>query len=347
MCSHTFPLIAAQVDDQVRMPPNINKCDGFESELAGLYTEGGHVDLDKVANVVQRYSGTIIPLKKPKSYSVRVCGQDDTVYGGNEEQLEAWKDFYLPERMEMVVIGAIDDFPCDAFGLQLVLLLCEDGNIYAYEDEVLHLVARNVNELFETGLTFPGLECYRLGECFEDYTEEEYNEIMESDEMKKMKQEHHNFRETLELELLELLEDSQTTEFKDEEKSTVQPKMNSDTKECNKVVLYNMQISHFCTNVHNYFPRRLRARGYTLYPCSLFHTDSAGIWKTPFSLIYISFACGRKPEYPEETHQICGEYANSMYTDTEAGIKPRPWRCKPKAPPCRLTQEAHSGHLVH
>ncbi|KAF5909158.1 translocon-associated protein subunit beta, partial [Clarias magur] len=70
--------------------------------------------------------------------------------------------------MEMVVIGAVDNFPCEAFDQELVLLLCEDGNIYAYEDEVLHLVARNVKELFETGLTFPGLECYKMGECFED-----------------------------------------------------------------------------------------------------------------------------------------------------------------------------------
>lgn len=127
------------------------------------------MDLDFADTIVKRYSDTRIPLKTPKSYFVRVCGQDGTVYAGNEDQLEAWKDFYLPERMEMVVIGAIDDFPCDAFGLQLVLLLCEDGNIYAYEDEVLHLVARSVDELFNTGMTFPGLECYKLGECFEDY----------------------------------------------------------------------------------------------------------------------------------------------------------------------------------
>lgn len=122
-----------------------------------------------MASVVKDNTGTLIPLINPKGYSVRVCGQDDTVYSGNEDQLEAWKDFYLPERMEMVVIGAVDDFPCDAFGLQLVLLLCEDGKVYAYEDEVLHLVARNVKELLDNGLTFPGLESYKQGECFEDY----------------------------------------------------------------------------------------------------------------------------------------------------------------------------------
>ncbi|KAF4080478.1 hypothetical protein AMELA_G00171690 [Ameiurus melas] len=215
------------------IPSNLkNECHQVKCELAGSYTE--------VANVVKRYSGLQIPLIKPKSYSVRVCGQDGTVYTGNEDQLEAWKDFYLPERMEMVVIGAIDDFPCDAFGLQLVLLLCEDGNIYAYEDEVLHLVARNVTELFETGLTFPGLECYKLGECFEDYTEEEYNEIMVSDDVKEMKEAHTQFRETLELELLESLKEFKNSQFKGVEEGMVQPKKNLDTViECQEIVVHN------------------------------------------------------------------------------------------------------------
>ncbi|XP_017337204.1 uncharacterized protein LOC108272891 [Ictalurus punctatus] len=245
--SHTVTLLTAQLDELVRMklphiPSNIkNECHQVKGELAGSYTE--------VASVVKRYSGTQIPLIKPKGYSVRVCGQDGTVYAGNEDQLEAWKDFYLPERMEMVVIGAIDDFPCDAFGLQLVLLLCEDGNIYAYEDEVLHLVARSVKELFETGLTFPGLECYKLGECFEDYTEEEYNEIMESDDVKEMKEAHEKLRESLELELLESLKEFKSSQFKGVEEGIVQPKKNSDTViECREIVVRN-HIVPSCTKL--------------------------------------------------------------------------------------------------
>lgn len=128
-----------------------------------------YVNLKEIASIAKRHSGTCVPLVKPKSYCLRVCGQDETVYAGNEDQLEAWKDFYLPERMEMEVIGAIDDFACEAYGLQLVLMVCEDGNIYAYEYEVLHLVARSFSELFDTGMTFPGIETYKEGECFEDY----------------------------------------------------------------------------------------------------------------------------------------------------------------------------------
>lgn len=134
-----------------------------------IFFEDGCVYLATVANVVKACSGALIPLARPKTSHLRVCGQDDTVYCGNEDQLESWEDHYLPERMKMQVIGAIDDFPCDAFCRQLVLLLCEDGNIYAYEDEVLHLVAKSLSELFESGMTFPGIESFNLGECFEDY----------------------------------------------------------------------------------------------------------------------------------------------------------------------------------
>uniref|UniRef100_A0A3B1IRG4 Uncharacterized protein n=1 Tax=Astyanax mexicanus TaxID=7994 RepID=A0A3B1IRG4_ASTMX len=174
----------------------------------------GRVDLAKVKVIVNEYSGTLIPLANPKSYHVRVCGQKDTVYAGNEDQLEAWEDHYLSERMTMTVIGAIDDFPCEAFARQLVLLLCEDGNIYTYEDEVVHLVAESLKDLLENGMTFPGSKSYNLGECFEEYTEEEYEELMECSEMKKMREEHEKFRESLGRELLECLEDLEKRQFK-------------------------------------------------------------------------------------------------------------------------------------
>lgn len=126
------------------------------------------MDLCGIANFVKRNRDLTIPLVKPRSSTLRICGQDGTVHEGDKEQLEAWKDYYLPERMEMEVIGAIDDFPCDAFGLQLVLLLGEDGRVFAYEDELLHLVAKNLRDLFQREMVFPGMETFKLGECFEE-----------------------------------------------------------------------------------------------------------------------------------------------------------------------------------
>ncbi len=126
------------------------------------------MDLCGIANFVKHHGNSTIPLVKPKSCTLRICGLEETVYEGDEEQLEAWKDYYLPERMEMEVIGAIDDFPCDAYGLQLVLLLGEDGTVFACEDELLHLVARNLRDLLQSEMAFPGIETFKLGECFEE-----------------------------------------------------------------------------------------------------------------------------------------------------------------------------------
>ncbi|KAL7883146.1 hypothetical protein SRHO_G00008040 [Serrasalmus rhombeus] len=250
-----------------------------KSALTGAYKEDGCVDLTKAASVVERYSGTLIPLVKPKSYHVRVCGQDDTVYAGNEDQLEAWEDHYLPERMAMEVIGAIDDFPCEAYDRQLVLLLCEDGNIYAYEDEVLHLVARSLKELFESGMTFPGIESFNLGEYFEDYTEDECNEMMECDEIKEMREEHKKFRKSLELQLLESLRELKNSQMKTEkelEEVAVWSRKTSDsstttTKDCWDIVPWqpipanhwttSYSCSHTCHN-HNHYNCKVACTGF-------------------------------------------------------------------------------------
>ncbi|XP_038844005.1 uncharacterized protein LOC120043487 isoform X1 [Salvelinus namaycush] len=173
--------------------------------------------LGQIKEIVSKHRDRKIPLAKPKSYELRIGGLEDTVHAGDGEQLEVWKDCYLPERMEMVVIGALDDFRCSAAGWQLVLLLCEDGNVYAYEFEVLHLVARSLEDLFKSGAEFPGLEKFRFGECFEELTEEEMEKQMQCDEIKKIDDEHIQFRRRLEIEMLEDLKAIKQSE------STFQP----------------------------------------------------------------------------------------------------------------------------
>ncbi|XP_045066850.1 uncharacterized protein LOC121551140 isoform X2 [Coregonus clupeaformis] len=173
--------------------------------------------LGQIEEIVTKHRDSKIPLAKPKSYELRIGGLEETVHAGDGEQLEVWKDCYLPERMEMVVIGALDDFRCSAAGWQLVLLLCEDGKVYAYEFEVLHLVARSLEDLFETGAEFPGLETFRFGECFEELTEEEMEKEMQCDEIKKIDDAHIQFRRRLAMEMLEDLEAIKQSE------STIQP----------------------------------------------------------------------------------------------------------------------------
>ncbi|XP_026104165.1 uncharacterized protein LOC113075700 [Carassius auratus] len=181
--------------------PQVTSPEKIKEEFLS-FTEEGAVDLCRIARFVKHHCNLTVPLVKPRSCTLRICGLKETVYEGDEEQLEAWKYYYLPERMEMEVIGAIDDFPCDAFGLQLVILLGEDGRVFACEDELLHLVARNLRDLLQNEMAFPGIETFKLGECFEEPTEEEYLEMMESVDVKEMKKQHMKFRESLEFDLL-------------------------------------------------------------------------------------------------------------------------------------------------
>ncbi|KAK1150518.1 hypothetical protein AOXY_G33762 [Acipenser oxyrinchus oxyrinchus] len=161
--------------------------------------------LDHVSEQVDKYRGQTVPLEKPAGYPMRIGGLDDTIYAEMEDELEAWEDFYLPERVEMRVIGAIDMFPSLAVGLQLIILAGKDGNIYAYENEVLHQVADSLQDLFQKGIEFPGTKVYNYGECFAPMTEEEYDELMQDEEVKKMKEETRESIKSNEAEFLSIL----------------------------------------------------------------------------------------------------------------------------------------------
>uniref|UniRef100_A0A4W5JVW3 Uncharacterized protein n=1 Tax=Hucho hucho TaxID=62062 RepID=A0A4W5JVW3_9TELE len=122
-------------------------------------------EIGEIEKLVSKYRNEKVTLKEPKSYKLRIGGLEDTNYSEDNELVEVWKNLYLPKTLEMVVIGALDDFPCSVAEWQLVLLYCEDGNVYAYEFEVLHLVAKSLKDLFESGAKFPGWSTFKVGEC--------------------------------------------------------------------------------------------------------------------------------------------------------------------------------------
>ncbi|XP_007898588.1 uncharacterized protein LOC103183123 [Callorhinchus milii] len=127
-----------------------------------------------VTNVV-KHRGKVIRNNKSSIQLELTIGQlEDTVYFGRDDMLESWQEFYLPERMDMIVLGTIDNLPCLAQALQLVVLVGQDGSVFAYEEEVLHKIAKNVQELFEKGPTFPGIEVYEYGSGYRPKTNEEY-----------------------------------------------------------------------------------------------------------------------------------------------------------------------------
>uniref|UniRef100_A0A3B4C248 Uncharacterized protein n=1 Tax=Pygocentrus nattereri TaxID=42514 RepID=A0A3B4C248_PYGNA len=124
--------------------------------------------LEKIVKVVTKHNQKRIALKKVEKYKFRIGSFKDTSYRKEPDLLEEWEQFYLPDHMKMEVIGFLEEFPCNADSAQLVLMVCEDGKVFAYEDERLHLVANDLKELFEHGVQFPGAKYYYRGQSFED-----------------------------------------------------------------------------------------------------------------------------------------------------------------------------------
>ncbi|UMM52803.1 protein ORF125 [Lake sturgeon herpesvirus] len=154
-CTNNDPAVMAEseavVNDLCRLCPPLG--------LNYLKHLTAHVKAHKHKQVV---------LPNVSHHRLRIGGLNQTIYHHNTDELEAWENFYIPDITHMAVLGVLDNFPSLAVGLQLIIMAGEDGGIYAYENEVLHLVAESLEAFFlTTGLTFPGLKIYNYGEIFD------------------------------------------------------------------------------------------------------------------------------------------------------------------------------------
>ncbi|KAL7826767.1 hypothetical protein AOLI_G00319760 [Acnodon oligacanthus] len=106
----------------------------------------------------------------------------------------------------MEVIGFLGEFPSNAASAELVLLVCEDGKVFAYEDERLHLVANNLKELFECGVQFPGAKYYYRGQSFEDMTDDDWDKVKKSEAVISSTKEHQDMLQCMKTSYLRNLE---------------------------------------------------------------------------------------------------------------------------------------------
>ncbi|XP_036423153.1 uncharacterized protein LOC118806019 [Colossoma macropomum] len=158
--------------------------------LPDLRKDGAVKYLEKISNVVTKYCHKQIELKKVEKYKFRIGPFKGTSYRDEPDLLEEWEQFYLPDHMKMEVIGFLEEFPCNADSAELVHMVCEDGRVFAYEDERLHLVANDLKELFERGVQFPGAKYYYRGQSFEDMTEDDWEKVKKSEEVIASTREH-------------------------------------------------------------------------------------------------------------------------------------------------------------
>ncbi|XP_035254158.1 uncharacterized protein LOC118216781 [Anguilla anguilla] len=133
---------------------------------------------EDLPDLVDECRGLRIGLTSPNGHELRITGLDGTVYWGREEMLEMWGKLYLPQPERMAVMGAIDNVPSLAEGLQLIVLVDSKRRVYFYESEVLHLVALSVKDFLVSGAVSPPMNSFKYGQHCAPKTEEEYLKIM-------------------------------------------------------------------------------------------------------------------------------------------------------------------------
>ncbi|XP_061597032.1 uncharacterized protein LOC133460478 [Cololabis saira] len=127
----------------------------------------------------------------PSNATLTVGHLEDTEYVDFPTDVNGWGKFFLPKTVQMQVIGYVKGtrYPCG----QLVLMTCEDKQIYAYDEKELHLVATSWESLREKGVAYPALKSYYSGEAFKDMTREDWDEIRRGPVGKKLDEKHHKF----------------------------------------------------------------------------------------------------------------------------------------------------------
>ncbi|XP_063755313.1 uncharacterized protein LOC134874939 isoform X2 [Eleginops maclovinus] len=131
----------------------------------------------------------IFELKKPAGATLKIGPLKDTIYSGEHKVVNEWGKFYLPEIVRMQVVGVVEGTSCPSD--ELVLMTCEDEKLYAYDGEELHLVASDLKQLVEEGISYPASKTYYKGEAFRDMTEEYWAKVWKSPTGMRLKQAHH------------------------------------------------------------------------------------------------------------------------------------------------------------
>ncbi|XP_054873538.1 uncharacterized protein LOC111562446 isoform X2 [Amphiprion ocellaris] len=144
--------------------------------------------LEWVSRFVSTHRHKTISLKKPAGALVKIAGLEDTIYSENDDEVNGWGKFYLPDIVNMQVVGVVEgtSCPCD----QLVLMTCEDKKLYAYDGEELHLVASSLEQLGDKEIEYPASKSYYNGEAFDDMTEEDWAAVKMGAVGRRLEQEH-------------------------------------------------------------------------------------------------------------------------------------------------------------
>ncbi|XP_039976991.1 uncharacterized protein LOC120786003 isoform X2 [Xiphias gladius] len=175
MCSRNYCPSAGQPFDTSDFP----HCNG----------QRGAEYLALVSSFVSKHRHKRMTLKNPADSTFIVGDLEDTIYRGEVDEVNGWGKFYLPNIVNMQVVGVVEgtSCPCD----QLVLMTCEDKKLYAYDGEELHLVASSLEQLRYKEIEYPASKSYYNGEAFKDMTKEDWAKVRNGKAGKRLDKEHH------------------------------------------------------------------------------------------------------------------------------------------------------------
>ncbi|XP_062414473.1 uncharacterized protein LOC119219553 [Pungitius pungitius] len=153
-----------------------------------LKEQTGQKDTDymtsKLNYVLEHRDETVI-LKNPAGAILTIGDLDETIYRDKKKVVNGWNKFYLKDIVSMQVFGVVMGTSCPED--HLVLMTCEDQKVYAYDGEVLHLVASSWEQLLDEGIQYPAETSYYKGEAFKDT---DWDEVRKGEVGRRLDQEH-------------------------------------------------------------------------------------------------------------------------------------------------------------
>lgn len=109
-----------------------------------------------------------ISLHNPPGAILTIGPLEDTEYEDRPAVAKGWGWFYLPNTVNMEVLGYVEGTPYPCIN-HLVLMTCEDEKVYGYDgEEELHLVASSLNQMWTEGIAHPPIESFYHGYPLKD-----------------------------------------------------------------------------------------------------------------------------------------------------------------------------------
>ncbi|XP_074543416.1 uncharacterized protein LOC141803346 [Halichoeres trimaculatus] len=157
-------------------------------EWLNKHKTGGGDHMKCMKDLVCTFEDKSVRLQHPVGAEWVICDLHGTIYENDEDVVNGWEKFYLPDEVKMQVMGKVTgtSYPCE----QLVLMTCSDGKIYGYDGEELHVVASSPEQLCAKGLQDPASLSYYNGQAFKDLTDEDWNKVRQSEVGKSLDRAH-------------------------------------------------------------------------------------------------------------------------------------------------------------